>query len=380
MKKANKSLGAIMLIAGTAMGAATLALPLCLSQAGLLATLLLFGVTWVMMYWSGLILGEVALAQPVGTSFVTMAEGGLGRYGSTLAWLSYGVLLLTLLMAYYTGIATLVDFNNVFFDKPIFGSTLVALVVWLILYMGTSFIDALNRLMLYVLVIVMAWMLIILAFRMRLSSWIWLPLEFTNISYALPIVVTGFGFQVVVPSIRNYLDDQKKVFPHVVYWGSIIPLLLYLIWTIGLITGLDIQELSSMYHTNDHAINVLMHDVIHKWMMNTFIFAAIVSSLLGVSLSFADFIADAFKFKPNFWIAGFAAMIPWVLMQLFPAAFVEILRFGGFIVAILNVLLPCLMLLIQRKHYPQNKHIAPPNQVVYIVMLFAVVVMICEWL
>lgn len=380
MKQANKPLGAIMLIAGTAMGAATLALPLCLSQAGLLATLLLFGVTWLMMYWSGLILGEVALAQPAGTSFVTMAENSLGRYGYTLAWMSYGVLLLTLLMAYYTGIATLIDFNNAFFDHVIIGSTIVAVMVWLILYMGTAFIDALNRVMLYVLIIVMAAMLFVLAFRMQLSSWLWLPLNWSSISYALPIVVTGFGFQVVVPSIRNYLDDQKKSFDYVILWGSLIPLMLYLIWTIGLITGLDIQELSSMYHTNDHAINVLMHDVIHKWMMNTFIFAAIVSSLLGVSLSFADFIADAFKLKPSLLTTGLAAIVPWILMQLFPAAFMEILRFGGFIVAILNVLLPCLMLLKQRKFHPKKKQIAPANEIIYVVIIFAVVVMVCEWL
>ena len=103
------------------------------------------------MYLSGLILSEVCFSQPAGTSFVTLADLTMGQVGKVLSWYHMAFMLVTLLMAYFSGLSSLINFNNIFFDQAIIGNTLVAIVVWLILTMGTEFIDALNRLMIYIL-------------------------------------------------------------------------------------------------------------------------------------------------------------------------------------------------------------------------------------
>ena len=378
----NKQLGSILLIAGTAIGAVTLALPISMSNLGFMGTMLLYVVCWLFMYLSGLILSEVCFSQPNGTSFVSLAELTMGQVGKLLSWCSYGLLLITLLMAYFSGLSTLINFNNIFFDQNIVGTTLVALMVWLILVMGTEFIDALNRLMIYVLATVIGIMLLVLSFRMQWSNWLSAPIDFHAMAYLLPLVVTGFGFQVVVPSIRGYLDKEQKSIHHVIFMGSVLPLMLYIIWTTGLLTGLDQTEVSDIIRHQDDALalNVLLHDIMNKALVNCFVFAAIVSSLLGVSLSLADFLSDAFKRSLDWRIAGLTVFIPWLIVNIRPAAFVQILRFGGLFVAILNILIPCVMLLILRKQKKIKHKIAPSNVIVAGVLVFSLIVIITEFI
>ncbi len=377
----NKKYGSILLIAGTAIGAVTLALPISMSELGFFGTIILYSICWLFMYWSGLILCEVCLTQPSGTSFVTLAEQTMGHYGRQLSWCSYGLLLITLLMAYFNGLSTLINFNNIFFDQNIVGTSLVALMVWLILVMGTEFIDALNRLMIYVLSIVILIMLLMLSVRMQWSNWLVAPINFHEMAYLLPLVVTGFGFQVVIPSIRGYLDKEKSSMSHVILVGSLLPLGLYVVWTTGLLTGLDHAEVFEIINHQDDALalNVLLHDIMNKALVNTFVFAAIVSSLLGVSLSLADFLSDAFKQQLNWKISGLTVFVPWLFVNLIPAAFVEILRFGGLFVAVLNIFIPCVMLLILRKNNKIKTVMAPNNTIVGIVLIFSLIVMITEF-
>lgn len=378
----SKQFGSILLIAGTAIGAVTLALPISMSELGFLGTVLLYVVSWLFMYLSGLILSEVCFSQPAGTSFVTLADLTMGQVGKVLSWLSYGLLLVTLLMAYFSGLSSLINFNNIFFDQAIIGNTLVAIVVWLILTMGTEFIDALNRLMIYILSTVIVVMIIILSYRMQWSPWLTAPINIHKMAYLLPLVVTGFGFQVVIPSIRSYLTKTPKEITSVIGFGSLIPLGLYVIWTTGLLTGLDNQEVIDIArHQNDiTGINILLHDIINKFLINSFIFSAIVSSLLGVGLSLADFFADAFNRDVDWQISGLTVFVPWLLVNLIPAAFVTILRFGGLFVAILNILIPCVMLLTLRKRNQIKLRLAPNNFFVYAVLIFSIIVIIAEFI
>ncbi|MEE2770020.1 MAG: aromatic amino acid transport family protein [Pseudomonadota bacterium] len=377
----NKQLGSILLIAGTAIGAVTLALPISMINLGFMGTMILYTVCWLFMYLSSLILSEVCFSQQSGTNFVSLSELTMGQVGKCLSWCSYGLLLITLLMAYFSGLSTLINFNNIFFDQNIVGTTLVALMVWLILIMGTEFIDALNRLMIYVLSTIICIMLFVLSFRIEWSNWLIAPINFHEMFYLLPLVITGFGFQVVLPSIRGYLDKDKTSINRVVLIGSILPLVLYVIWTTGLLTGLDQVEISDIISHQDDALalKVLLHDIMNKAIVNCFVFAAIVSSLLGVSLSLADFLSDAFKRSLDWRLAGLTVFVPWLLVNLVPAAFVEILRFGGLFVAILLILIPCVMLLILRKQKKIKHRIAPNNIIVACVLIFSFVVILTEF-
>ena len=104
------------------------------------------------------------------------------------------------------------------------------------------------------------------------------------------------------------------------------------------------------------------------------------SELLNPRLTLIpDFLSDAFKKELDWRIAGLTVIAPWLIVNLVPAAFVDILRFGGLFVAILNIFLPCVMLLILRKQNKTKKKIAPNNVVVGCVLLFSIIVVITEF-
>ena len=98
-------IGAILLVSGTTIGAAMVALPTVVAPLGLLgafAVLLLF---WALMSWSGLLFCELTLAMPAQTHLVTMAHRTLGPVARGLTWFIYLALLYSLCAAYLTGLS-----------------------------------------------------------------------------------------------------------------------------------------------------------------------------------------------------------------------------------------------------------------------------------
>ena len=259
----NLTTGASLLIAGTTIGAVTLALPIATAKIGLLGVLILFLSAWMVMYVSGLILAEVCVNYPPGTSFVSLAKNNFGNIGQLIAWVSYGVLLVTLLMAYFSSLSSLIDFNNVFFDDRRIGNTLVALVVWLVVSMGTEFIDAMNRLMVYVLVVTIVLMMMVLFMHTNHSPWLTIKPTISGMGHLLPIIVAGFGFQVILPSVRTYLNGHEERLPAAVLYGSLLPLIIYIFWTVGVLIGLKQKDLLELAQFSDEtvAISVLLQSL-----------------------------------------------------------------------------------------------------------------------
>lgn len=373
--------GATLLIAGTTIGGVTLALPIAMSDVGLLGMLILYGVCWLVMYLSGLILAEVCAQHPPGTSFVSITEKSFGQIGRVAAWLSYGILLITLLMAYFSSLSSLIDFNNVFFDNRIVGNTLVALVTWTILFMGTEFIDAMNRLMMNILIFAIFFMLFFLMFKIKASPWLFHIPTINELGHLLPIIIAGFGFQVVLPSVRTYLNKQESSLKPAIFFGSVFPLIIYMLWTSGVLTGLTEEQIVNLNAYSDEtvAIFVLLKTIVNKVVINIFIFSAVVSSMLGIALSLKDFFLDVFDGLSSGVISFITVLIPWALVSLHPAAFLEILRFSGFIVALLNILIPCMLLIKERSVNKTMRYaIGPSNPIVYMVMFFSILVIVAE--
>ncbi len=109
MRQGNKLLGAVLLIAGTSIGAGMLALPVITAQYGFLAAIVLFTSCWLVTLYSALLLLEVNLWLPAGANIISMTKETLGRTGEIIASLSYLFLLYCLMAAYLSGMNSLLD-------------------------------------------------------------------------------------------------------------------------------------------------------------------------------------------------------------------------------------------------------------------------------
>ena len=112
--------GAILLVAGCCIGAGMLGLPVLTSVAGFKPSLLMFFLSWLFMFCTGLLLLEANLFFKDEVNIVSMAERTLGTFGKISAWLIFGFLFYCLLVAYISGSGSLVSsFAEIWFDIEI---------------------------------------------------------------------------------------------------------------------------------------------------------------------------------------------------------------------------------------------------------------------
>ncbi|MDQ2993527.1 MAG: hypothetical protein M3R00_01060, partial [Pseudomonadota bacterium] len=108
MTKNNKLLGAILLIAGTSIGAGMLALPVVTAEHGFIASAILLISCYIVMTYTALLMLEVNLWLPSGANIISMTKETLGRTGEIIASLSYLLLLYCLISAYLAGLNSLI--------------------------------------------------------------------------------------------------------------------------------------------------------------------------------------------------------------------------------------------------------------------------------
>lgn len=356
--KTNRFLGSTLLIAGTSIGAGMLALPVSTAAYGLFPSILLFVLCWFCMMLTGLLILEVNLWLKPGANIVSMAAHTLGTGGKTVAWLTYLLLFYSLIAAYVAGVGDLVHttVNNLFHFEISTGtgSLLLIIIVGTAIYLGMRSVDYLNRLFFFGKVITY------IAVVAMVSPFVEFPqlahVDVNKIWLALPIVVTSFGFQNTIPSLRVYLQDDVKKLRLAIIIGSTLPLLVYFLWEfviVGVVPIQGEQGLLSVLASGQPATGLaasLDHILQNGWISNlfkTFTMCAIVTSFIGVSFSLFGFLMDSFSITENQkgrLLGLVLTFVPPLLFAFFyPDGFILALGYAGIFVAILLGILPALM-------------------------------------
>lgn len=352
----NRLFGAILLIAGTATGAAMLALPVSTGRAGLLPSLLAMGFIWLYLSYAALCVLEVAISLPKDSNIVTMAEHTLGRWGKLISGISYLFLLYALNTAYIAGTTAL--FQDLVAD--IFGvrvwqilCALPLLIVFsLLIRRGVQAVDVINRLFMLGLLISFGVLLVVSFPHIEAQN-----LAQTRWEYVLPslsIVLTAFGYHVVIPSLASYLHDDIKRLELAIWVGSGIPLIGYCIWqvaTLGIVPLSGALSIETAYSQGMSGAEVLAEISNSSWVTGVgtlFAFFAIITSFLGVSMSLMDFLADGLKNKAisrmRGLIFGIAFLPPLYFAMSYKRAFLSALEYAGaYGVVVLLALIPALM-------------------------------------
>lgn len=355
----NRLFGAILLIAGTATGAAMLALPVSTGRAGLVPSLFAMAFVWLYLCYAALCLLEVAISLPKDSNIVTMAEHTLGKWGKVLASVSYLFLLYALNTAYIAGTTAL--FQDLFEDitgvrvMQVVMAIPLLIVFSLLLRRGVKAVDAINRIFMLGLVVSFGLLLAISLPYVKFEY-----LTEARWQYVLPslsIVLTAFGYHVVIPSLASYLHDNIHKLEKAIWIGSAVPFVGYAIWQV---VTLGLVPLSGIEAAYDQGMSgaELLADISHNnWIAGVdtlFAFFAIITSFLGVSMSLLDFLADGLKNRAVFtykWLLAAVAFLPPLYFAcVYKRAFLSALEYAGaYGVVILLALIPALML--WRKRY-----------------------------
>ncbi len=349
----NRLFGAILLIAGTATGAAMLALPVSTGRAGLFPSLLAMGCIWLYLSYAALCVLEVAISLPKDSNLVTMAEHTLGRWGKLISGISYLFLLYALNTAYIAGTTAL--FQDLFEDVlgvrllQIVCAIPLLIVFSLLLRRGVKAVDAINRIFMLGLVASFGVLLVVSLPHIELAN-----LSHARWQYVLPslsIVLTAFGYHVVIPSLASYLHDDIKKLEKAIWIGSAIPFIGYCIWQVATLGIVPLSGIEMAYQQGMSGAEILAEISHSSWVTGVdtaFAFFAIITSFLGVSMSLMDFLADGLKNKAvsrTKWLLFVIAFLPPLYFALsYKRAFLSALEYAGaYGVVVLLAIIPALM-------------------------------------
>lgn len=351
----NRIVGGILLVSGTTIGVGMLGLPVTTGFAGFFPSILLFFLTWAMMLLTGIYFVDINLSIEGETNLNTMAQRILGAWGNALSWVVYMLLLYSLMAAYIAASAPLFtkafkalleveipDWTSKFMLPLFFGA---------FIYLGTKGVDAINRLLMIALIA--AYCILVFFLPEHIDLKLLTHIEWGPFIYAAPVVITAFGYHIIIPSLTTYLHHDRRSLLYCVIGGSLIALFVNLLWqflVLGVVPLNGPNGLARAWYAGVPA-TVPLAKVVETPLvtMGAYLFAffAIITSFLGVALSLSDFLMDGLKIKKS-WEGRLLAILltfipPLVFVFSYERGFVLALEYAGAFVAILLVFLPSAM-------------------------------------
>lgn len=356
MNNKNRLLGGILLVAGTTIGAGMLALPVGTGLSGFVPSIILFIVCWMFMLFTAFLLLEATLWMKEDTNLISIARLTLGRGGEIIGWITYLFLLYALTTAYIAGSGSIVagaihSLTGIVIPDAL-GSIPMLFIFSYFVYKGTAYVDFVNRILMIGLAISYAVIIAFLTPKIEPSKL--LHVNWTSLWLAVSLVVTSFGFHIIIPSLTTYLNRNISKLKVALFIGSLIPLFVYIFWETMILGIIPITGENSLEYGYEFGIDgmkllgQLLKDPIIAALAHLFSFFAILTSFLGVSLSLSDFLADGFKIKKTSFgktaLYGLTFVPPIIFTLVNPRAFYSALEYaGGFGVIILLGFLPALM-------------------------------------
>ena len=376
--------GATFLVAGTSIGAGMLALPVSTAQVGFFPSMGILILAWYSMYLAALLLLEVTLCFPSGTNMITMATACFGRWGKAITWTVYLLLLYVLNAAYLSALTAL--FTS--WLPMTLPTGVIPMVIVLVfastLYIGPRFLDGCNRILM--LGMLVSFLAVVLSFSGAPMHALTAQGSVVGLATAIPVVVTAFGFHIIIPSLRSYVAEDVESIRSALWWGSIIPLMVYLLWQYLVFSTLPSNGQSgllALWHTGDVAalitlLGSTLHSTYFAYYIDAFSWFIIATSFLGVSLSLVDFLSDGLsttRYARHRLSGVLCALLPPFLVVLsHQQGFFTILRYAGALVVFLLCGLPAAMALHCRRQGPTRAWVHSREMVWLAVFSFIVVV------
>ncbi|MDR1982677.1 MAG: hypothetical protein LBQ08_02680 [Holosporaceae bacterium] len=353
-----KQLGAIFLLAGTAIGSGMISLPIVLVNFGIIGSLLLMLFFCWVTYVSAMIRCELNIHSQADFSLKDVGLFFGEPISANIGDACIKILSFALLSAYIFGGTSVIrssilngySFTNI--------AIIFAVAISLIFLFSTNLIIKINNHAFIILFSIILVGIVCLTMCSRTDK---LPTHMGDIWHlkawttVLPVVFTSFGFQASLHSLTKFVDNDKKVIQRACLFGSIIPVIMYSLWVTCvltiifnsdpesfhrmLISPLEVGELIRVLSVITN-ITVIQHAA---WVVS---FLAIITSIIGVGLSLNEILEKDLKhFASNVKfiriISTLFMIVPATTVAIFvPNAFIRVLNFAGIILAIIAIILP----------------------------------------
>lgn len=346
--KGSHLLGSTLLIAGTCIGVGMLGLPVATADAGFLASLPAFLAVWLFMMATSRLIVEACLWCPNNANLITISETLLGRTGAICCWALYLFLFYSLMIAHtVSGGEVVAGLSGGALPNWIAGLIYV-LVFAPAVFLGTRWVDRLNIVLMTG--VIVTFLFFVVGSVPHIRGDLLARSDFSSTLKALPVLLTAFGFQNLIPTLVAYTNRNDKLIMKAIWIGTSIPLVLYIVWQLLIHGIVPFDTLQQALAHGDNAI-VPLEKTLQKSTLSTigqvFAFFAMTTSFVGIAIAFFDFWADGLGWKKKgikkIGLMVLVFVIPYLIAITYPTIFFIALKWaGGIGVALLLGVMPIL--------------------------------------
>jgi len=228
-------------------------MPIISANVGFLFMALVLFLIWFAMFYTSVLLINVYQYNSPTDGFNTLTLKYLGKPGAFITGLSMITLMYALVSAYIAGGGDILRTNlELLFERevsPQLSAILFTLLFGGIIAFGTRLVDHCTKVVFSIKVLCLCLVLGLLLPHIEMAYLSYLPDTPLPVLATIPVIFTSFGFSVVIPSLVKYLDGNLKQLKWVCFIGSIIPLILYLIWELTILGNIESRDFS-LNHPN----------------------------------------------------------------------------------------------------------------------------------
>ena len=351
---ATKDFNAIIMIAGTAIGAGTVAMPIACFQLGFTAATGLIVIMAAIMFFSAMITVKLNLYNNQTDTIIKLSAKLLGRPIKIISLIALAGLHYTLLGAYLSGLSAILATKLPVFPQSLYAFAIVIVIGLPMTILLRFTVSHLNRGIFIVKVIAFFCLIFYLFPEIKYDNLFHGQSQVTASNLMLTCVVffTAFGFHGSIPFILKYLNtkDYRRI-RKVMILGCLIPILIYTMWIFVSLGSLSMASFMGIVKRGSDAaafisaINQLNPAMGVNLAQNLFTIMAILTSFIGVGIILFDFMIEqipTIKNKLTIFIMVFVPQM--IFVAYFPTGYILGLELAAVFLSILALIIPGLCL------------------------------------
>lgn len=386
-RKHHHLVGGTLLIAGTSIGVGMLGLPVVTSAGGFFPSLAIYAICWIFMVATALLILEACLWLPKESNLISVSRELLGKKGAIACWILYLFLFYCLMTAHLAaggGAVSMLSAKTL----PDWLSTIIYTAIFApVVYLGTRAVDRLNiGLMLGVFV---TYFCFIAAAASHLRLDFLVRSDWSKIWVSLPVVLTAFGFQNLIPTLVTYMERDHRKIRLAIWIGTSIPFVLYVVWQL-LVLGIaplegpsGLQAALEMGQSAIPPLQAALQSETLAVVATVFSLFAMTTSFVGISIAFFDFWADGLKWKKKgirkTALLALVIGIPLLFVLLDPNIFLKALGLaGGIGMVLLLAVLPIFFVWSGRyihRHTPLHPFVPGGKKMLGVLLAFCILIL-----
>jgi tyrosine-specific transport protein len=307
-------------------------------------------VLYIAMLYTGQVLAKLVV-RTRSSDLPSLFRGTLGKPGLMIFCITYFTLFFCLLVAYWTGLGSI--FSKIAFPCR----ECLVLFVAIILFQGFRSIGPLNALLTGG-VIISFGVLVALMLHVKGETLIGIG-SLAVLNRSLAVILCSYGFHAAVPFVCWQLNFDEKLIRKAMLWGTLFPFLFNIIILLVSFRALNPVELSEGLAQGLPIFAILCEkegmQLCALW-GQIFSFFAIITSLIGVSLTLGNALQDCCSEKSSrIFPIVMSVLLPFLISVYNPSIFIRTLEFaGGIFLNIIAGILPLLAKIKTMRAHPMD--------------------------